>query len=115
MMFRALELITLDLLCLYSNAMPQYLEQTIRNAQPVAPVRPKKVFRFIQQGPSDIFDHLDSIFKRILLLIVDAKLQGRSCHTLADTDLCPTTKDSCSTAHFVSLNSFLRPCVTARC
>jgi hypothetical protein len=34
-MFRDLELITLDLLCLYSNAMPQYLEQTMRYDQPV--------------------------------------------------------------------------------
>ena len=71
MMFRALELITLDLLCLYSNAMPQYLEQTIRNAQPVAPVRSKKVFQLIQQGPSVIFHHFDSV------LLTDAKLQEK--------------------------------------
>jgi hypothetical protein len=30
----------------------------------------------------------------------------RSCHTLTDTDLWPTTKDNCSTVHCVSLNSF---------
>jgi hypothetical protein len=38
-MFRDLEWITLDLLCLYSNDVPQDLEQSIRNSQPVAPVR----------------------------------------------------------------------------
>jgi hypothetical protein len=70
-MFRALGLITSDLLCLYSNAVPQYLEQTIRNAQLVAPVRPKEVFQFIQQGPSKIFDHFDSV------LFPDAKLQEK--------------------------------------
>ena len=32
-MFRVLELITFDLMCLYSNTFPQYLEQTIQNAQ----------------------------------------------------------------------------------
>ncbi len=73
MMFRALdsELITLDLLCLYSNTVPQYLEQTIRNAQPVAPVRPKEGFQFIQEGPSEIFNHFDSVF------FPDAKLQKK--------------------------------------
>jgi hypothetical protein len=37
-MFRALELITLDILCSHSNAVPEYLEQTIRDTQPVGPV-----------------------------------------------------------------------------
>jgi hypothetical protein len=37
----------------------------------------------------------------------------RSWHTLADTDLWPTTQDNGSTVHCVSLNSFWRPCVTA--
>jgi hypothetical protein len=30
-MFRALKLIALDLLCLHSNDVPQYLEQTVRD------------------------------------------------------------------------------------
>jgi hypothetical protein len=70
-MFRDLEWITLDLLCLYSNDVPQDLEQSIRNSQPVAPVRPKEVFQFIQQGPSEIFDHFDSV------LFPDAKIQEK--------------------------------------
>jgi hypothetical protein len=47
-MFRDLELITLDLLCLYSDVVTQYLDQTIRNSQPVDLVRTKKVFQIIQ-------------------------------------------------------------------
>jgi hypothetical protein len=70
-MFRDLEWITLDLLCLYSNAVPQDLEQSIRNSQPVAPVRSKKSFQFIQQGPSEIFDHFDSV------LFPETKLQDK--------------------------------------
>jgi hypothetical protein len=34
-MFRAVKLITLDLPCSHSNAVPQYLEQTIRDVQPI--------------------------------------------------------------------------------
>jgi hypothetical protein len=34
-MFRTLEMMTLDLLCLYSNTVPKYLEQSIRDTQPV--------------------------------------------------------------------------------
>ena len=110
-MFRTLKLITLDLLCLYwvySNTMPQYLEQTIRNDHPVAPVRPKKVFQvfqFIQQDPITL----------TLSSLLTLNFKRRSWHTLADTDLCPTTKDTWSTVHYVSWHSFWRPCVTARC
>ena len=70
-MFRALELMAFDLLCLYSNIVPYYLEQSIRNTQPVAPVRSKEIFQFIQQGPSEILDHCDSV------LFPDAKLQEK--------------------------------------
>jgi hypothetical protein len=70
-MFRVLELITLDLLRLYSNTVTQYLDQTIRNDQPVSPLRPKKIFQLIHQGPSEIFDHLDFV------LFADAKLQEK--------------------------------------
>jgi hypothetical protein len=38
-MFRDLQLIDLDPLCFHSNFMPQYLEQTIRDSQPVDPVQ----------------------------------------------------------------------------
>jgi hypothetical protein len=43
--------------------------------------------------------------------------ERRSCRhsILTDTDLCPVTKDNCSTVNCVSLNSFWRPFVTARC
>jgi hypothetical protein len=65
-MFRVLELITLDLLCFHSNAVPRYLEQTIRDAWA------KQVFQLIQQGPSYIFDNLDSV------PFADAKLQEKA-------------------------------------
>jgi hypothetical protein len=62
-MFRALELITLDLLCLYSNAMPQYLEQTMRYDQPVGvghtPSMTETDFPAHQAGSLRDFDHLD--------------------------------------------------------
>jgi hypothetical protein len=88
MMFRTLEMMTLDLLCLYSNTVPKYLEKSIRDTQSVAPVRSKEIFQFIQQGPSEVLDHADSV------LFPDANLKRRSCHILVDTDLCPVTKDS---------------------
>jgi hypothetical protein len=70
-MFRVLELKTLDLLCLYSNTVPWYLEQSIRNTQLVAPVRSKEIFQFIQQVPSEVLDHFDPV------LFPDAKLQKK--------------------------------------
>ena len=82
-MFRVLELITLDLLCLYFNDVTQYLEQTIRNAQTVGPIWPKQIYQLIQQGPSEVFDHLDSV------LSDDVKLQ-----TFVDTELWLVTKDT---------------------
>jgi hypothetical protein len=60
-MFRTLEMMTLDLLCLYSNTVSKYLEQSIRDTQPVVPVRSKEIFQFIQQGPSEVLDHSDSV------------------------------------------------------
>jgi hypothetical protein len=41
--------------------------------------------------------------------LLTLNFKRRSCHTLSDTDLCPTTNDICSTVHYVSSNSFLRP------
>jgi hypothetical protein len=70
-MFRALEMMTYDLLCLYSNTVPKYLEQSIRDTQPVAPVRSKEILQFVQQGPSEVLDHSDSV------LFPDAKLQEK--------------------------------------
>ncbi len=87
-MFRTLEMTTLDLLCLYCNTVPKYLEQSIRDTQPVAPVRSKEIFQFIQQGPSEVLDHSDSV------LFLMLNFERRSCHILADTNLCPVTKDS---------------------
>ncbi len=113
-MFRALELITLDLLCLYSNAVPQYLEQSIRNAQPnvtrMGPMWADQIFQLIQQGPSEIFYHLDSV------LFADAKLQEKVMPYTCRHRLVPRHEGQLlSTVHGVSLKSFLRPCVTARC
>jgi hypothetical protein len=70
-MIRVLELITLDLLCLFSNTLPWYLEQSIRNTQLVVPGRSKEIFQFIQQVPSEVLDHFDSV------LFPDAKLQKK--------------------------------------
>ena len=70
-MFRVLELIPLDLLCLHSNTVSQYLEQTVRYTYPVSPVGPKEIFRLIQQGPHEISHNLDSV------LFADAKLQKK--------------------------------------
>jgi hypothetical protein len=64
-------MMTLDILCLYSNTVPKYLEQSIRDTQSVAPVRSKKIFQFIKQGPSEVLDHSDSV------LFPDAKLQEK--------------------------------------
>ncbi len=88
-MLRALELITLDLLCLHSNSMPQYLEQTIRNAPPVAPVRSKRGFQLIQQGPSEILDHLDSVlFADVKLEECKEKVIDRHLQQGAELSLC---------------------------
>ena len=70
-MFRVLEMMTLDLLCLYSDTVTKYLDQSIRNIQPVNPVRSKEIFQFIQQGPSEVLDHFDSV------LFPDTKLQKK--------------------------------------
>ncbi len=50
---------------------PKYLDQSIRSTQPVNPVRSKEIFQFIQQGPSEVLDHFDSV------LFPDAKLQEK--------------------------------------
>jgi hypothetical protein len=59
----------LQILCLYSNTVSCYLEQSIRNTQPVVTVRLKEIFQFIQEGPSEVFDQFDSVF------FPDAKLE----------------------------------------
>ncbi len=51
--------------------MTKYLEQSIRDTQSVTPVRSKEILQFVQQGPSEVLDHSDSV------LFPDAKLQEK--------------------------------------
>jgi hypothetical protein len=69
-MFMVLDLITLDLLCSHSDAVPQYLEETIRDSHPMYPIRPKPVFHLIQQAPGCVQEVPD--------LITVSRLAGKS-------------------------------------
>jgi hypothetical protein len=79
--------ITLDLLCSHSNAVPQDLERTIRDAQPVGSYPNKS------SSSSNRVRHRFFIVLTLSSLLT-TNFKSTSCHALVDTDLCPATTDS---------------------
>ncbi len=110
-MNRALGLRVMDLnLHLCSNAMPQYFKQTIRDSQPMGPVWSQKILQHSNssnRGLPRFFITFESV------VLADAKLWCLShASRLQTLTYAPSRM---SNVHCVSLNSVLRPCVTARC
>jgi hypothetical protein len=83
-MFRALKLMTLDRLCLYFNTVPLYLDQSIRNTQPVAPDSQYDRKRFSSLSSKVRPRFLITLTLSFFLML---NFERRSCHILADTDL----------------------------
>ncbi len=87
-MFRVLEMMTSDLLCLYSNIVPKYLEQSIRDTH-LWPQYDRKRFSSSSSKVRPRF-----LITLTLSSFLMLNFKRRSCHILAGTDLCPVTKDS---------------------
>ena len=87
----------------------QYLDQTIRDSQLVGPHDMTQIsFPAHPSGRSNRV-RLRFLITLTLSSFLTPNFKNRfmsECHTLVETDLCPVTKDNCSTVHCVSLNSF---------